>query len=396
MLSHKKLIFIKKNKLAIKSKLRNYLLILILTFSSLLFYNIYKYNLLLNNFKEYFNNNNFISANTLILSKQNLNPIKYIYYKKDISDFFSEKIHILDEQLKNNEITNQEVNNIICEIKRYDFIDCNYEDIFNLSCEGTYNMAINLYNQGKFDEAYYIFASIPSSSPQYEISLNYMNSSKDNLKSKTFLDADNLCKDYYYSKALDTLYSVKDIIGTDPEFISKTSEIENERSNFIAMQKSNNNSEDDKLASSPAVNSINPSTVNSLSLDSGSNYLIHVDLTNQKTYVYSGCINKWNLIKTLICSTGIDSKKTPEGSYTIKEKGDWFFSEKYKQGGKYWLQFDGNYLFHSIPYDKSKKNILDYTLGTPASHGCIRLSEADSKWLYDNIPSGSKVIINKG
>lgn len=396
MFAHRRPIFSNRNKVAHKSKVKNYLLIFLLILSVLVLYNIYNYNLLLNNFKESFNNNNFISANTLILSKQNLNPIKHLFYKKDISDFFSNKIDTLSEQLQNDEITKQEVTNIIYEINRYDFIDCNYEDLFNLSCEGTYNMAINLYNEGKFDEAYYIFASILPSSPQYETAQNYMNSSKDNLKCKVFLDADNLCKDNYYSKALDTLYLVKDIIGTDPEVISKTSEIENARSNFIAMQKSSNNNLDDKIVAAPSVNSISPSNINSLSLESNSNYLIHVDLKDQKTYVYSGSINKWNLIKTLICSTGVESKKTPEGSYTIKEKGDWFFSEKYNQGGKYWLQFDGNYLFHSVPYDKDKKNILDYTLGTPASHGCIRLSEADSKWLYDNIPSGSKVLINNG
>ena len=79
--------------------------------------------------------------------------------------------------------------------------------------------------------------------------------------------------------------------------------------------------------------------------------------------------------------------------FSIKEKGEWFFSKKYNQGGKYWVQFLGNYLFHSTPFDKDKKTIVDYTLGTPASHGCIRLSVDDSKWLYDNIPKNTKVII---
>lgn len=210
---------------------------------------------------------------------------------------------------------------------------------FNECCNSTYNLAINLYYEGKFNEAHYIFDSITQSSPKYEMAQNYI----DSINSK---------------------------------------------------QESNN--EEDKKVSSSIVNSINPLTINNLSLDSDSNYLLHVDLTTQKTYVYSGYINNWKLIKTLICSTGIEDKKTPEGSYKIQQRGDWFFSEKYNQGGKYWLQFDGNYLFHSVPYDKDKKNILDYTLGTPASHGCIRLSEADSKWLYDNIPAGSKVLINKG
>ena len=53
----------------------------------------------------------------------------------------------------------------------------------------------------------------------------------------------------------------------------------------------------------------------------------------------------------------------------------------------------GNYLFHSIPFDSDKTTISDPTLGVPASHGCIRLSVEDSKWLYDNVKNGSKIII---
>ena len=40
-----------------------------------------------------------------------------------------------------------------------------------------------------------------------------------------------------------------------------------------------------------------------------------------------------------------------------------------------------------------EKNIVDYTLGIPASHGCVRLKVEEAKWLYDNIPSGTKLII---
>ena len=43
--------------------------------------------------------------------------------------------------------------------------------------------------------------------------------------------------------------------------------------------------------------------------------------------------------------------------------------------------------------DETETNIVDYTLGKPASHGCIRLRESDSKWIYDNVPKDSKVII---
>ena len=32
-------------------------------------------------------------------------------------------------------------------------------------------------------------------------------------------------------------------------------------------------------------------------------------------------------------------------------------------------------------------------LGRRASHGCIRLTVEDAKWIYDNCPAGTTVII---
>lgn len=78
---------------------------------------------------------------------------------------------------------------------------------------------------------------------------------------------------------------------------------------------------------------------------------------------------------------------------TIKERGDWFFSEEYQEGGKYWTQITGDILFHSVPFAKDKTTVLDYTMNKPSSHGCIRLSIDDAKWIFTNIPRESKIII---
>ena len=99
-----------------------------------------------------------------------------------------------------------------------------------------------------------------------------------------------------------------------------------------------------------------------------------------------------NLLKTFSCSSGIQGEDTPIGTFTIKEKGDWFFSENYKQGGKYWVQFSGNYLFHSIIYNLDG-SIRDGRLGMKLSDGCIRLAKVNAKWIYDNVPAGSTVYI---
>ena len=65
--------------------------------------------------------------------------------------------------------------------------------------------------------------------------------------------------------------------------------------------------------------------------------------------------------------------------------------------GQYCTRIYGSFLFHSVWYYQPKKNTQSYAqfnrLGTTASHGCIRLTVADSKWIYDHCPSGTKVVI---
>ncbi|WP_334296422.1 L,D-transpeptidase [Mediterraneibacter catenae] len=60
----------------------------------------------------------------------------------------------------------------------------------------------------------------------------------------------------------------------------------------------------------------------------------------------------------------------------------------------YYTQFYGNYLFHSVLYNPgSMSSIQDGRLGINASHGCVRLSLSNAKWIYDNIPSSTKVVV---
>ncbi|NLO97468.1 MAG: L,D-transpeptidase family protein [Peptococcaceae bacterium] len=123
-----------------------------------------------------------------------------------------------------------------------------------------------------------------------------------------------------------------------------------------------------------------------------SEYSIEVIVKDQKVLVYK----QGNLIKEFIASTGINNS-TPTGDFTIQNRGEWFFSEKYQQGAKYWVSFKdwGVYLFHSLPMDRQQNIIPEEAakLGSPASHGCVRLQLEDAKWIYDNIPQGTKVHI---
>lgn len=122
-----------------------------------------------------------------------------------------------------------------------------------------------------------------------------------------------------------------------------------------------------------------------------SSFGVLVNIDKQKVYIFKNN----SLIKTLICSTGIDGSDTPKGTYTIKERGTYFFSPQYGEGGMHWVRFMGDFLFHSVPTDINKNIIPEEAtkLGVRASHGCVRLAVDDAKWFYDNIPTGTELVI---
>ena len=128
------------------------------------------------------------------------------------------------------------------------------------------------------------------------------------------------------------------------------------------------------------------------SYSSKTNFLIFVDSKNHKTNIFKGFLGKWKLIKSYLCTLGKASTPTPKGTYQIGVKGLYFGVEK---GYKCWYytQFYGNYLFHSIIYNLDG-TVRDGRLGKNLSNGCIRLALENAKWIFDNIPKDTKVIIS--
>lgn len=98
--------------------------------------------------------------------------------------------------------------------------------------------------------------------------------------------------------------------------------------------------------------------------------------------------------KAMICSTG--GSNTPLGSFKISSKYD-FKELFYKSYGQYCSRIYGHILFHSSgnnSLNKDDLNASDYNrLGEGVSHGCIRLTVEDAKWIYDNCPSGTQVVV---
>lgn len=100
-------------------------------------------------------------------------------------------------------------------------------------------------------------------------------------------------------------------------------------------------------------------------------------------------------VKAMICSTG---EATPTGTFYTPNRWRWL-----RMMGDTWgqwvTQIKGDYLFHSVYYWSQNNNDLSVgaynNLGKTCSHGCIRLTAADAKWIYDNCKLSTKVIINE-
>jgi len=134
--------------------------------------------------------------------------------------------------------------------------------------------------------------------------------------------------------------------------------------------------------------------VNSQNYTSDTNFLLLTDINRQKIHVFTGTGNAWRHKKTFTCSTGLNTSPTTRGTFTITERGPWFYSERLSSGAKFWMRFNEQYLIHSIPMDKNKNPLPgENTVGTKLSSGCIRLLMPDARWLYENISDGTAIII---
>lgn len=134
--------------------------------------------------------------------------------------------------------------------------------------------------------------------------------------------------------------------------------------------------------------------VNTVGCKSKSGYFVWVDIARQYTYVFKydeeGTLR---LVKSIICATGKNESPTTRGSFVISDKGEGFYNERLGSGARYWVRFNGSYLFHSIALNRDG-SVKDDTLGVRRSDGCVRMSMEDIKWFYNTVPRGTAVVVN--
>ena len=132
---------------------------------------------------------------------------------------------------------------------------------------------------------------------------------------------------------------------------------------------------------------------------SETSYLLMLDRSAHRLGIYTGSAGNWTCYAYWECVVGAPETQTlqPNEEFEIGERGLYFETWTATQDARcwYWTQIWGKCYIHSQIYDRSSTpvNILDDTMDAAASHGCVRLTLDRAKWIYDNIPSGTKVYI---
>jgi len=117
---------------------------------------------------------------------------------------------------------------------------------------------------------------------------------------------------------------------------------------------------------------------------------LEIDL---KTQTLAYFVAGW-LFKEFPVSTGRPSMPTPSGNFQIVNKNAKAWSKTYQLWMPYWLGLDrGSIGIHELPVWPGGQREGASHLGTPVSHGCIRLGVGPAEYLFRRLEVGTAVLI---
>lgn len=117
---------------------------------------------------------------------------------------------------------------------------------------------------------------------------------------------------------------------------------------------------------------------------------IEVNLKTQRMTYYVDN-QKW---KEFIISSGRAAMPTPKGKFKIMNKITKAWSKTYKLWMPYWMGLNSPGVgIHELPVWPGGYREGESHLGTPVSHGCVRLGVGPAKYLFERIATGTEVTI---
>ena len=136
---------------------------------------------------------------------------------------------------------------------------------------------------------------------------------------------------------------------------------------------------------------------------SDTNYLILVDKSTYTVCIYKGKKGNWIRVKgEWRCTHG--GSRTPSGEWhtsghLTKRSAEYGWGDFEYTSAAYCTHISAGNFFHSILFDKYSRtnpynlSPVDPNLGMNYSHGCIRLALDNAKWIWDNVPTNTKVVV---
>jgi len=121
----------------------------------------------------------------------------------------------------------------------------------------------------------------------------------------------------------------------------------------------------------------------------GSKY-VEINLSTQTLFAFDGT----NQLGSYAVSTGAWDYPTPIGTRYIVDKSLRPFSAQYGLYMPWWNGLGGGYGIHELPEWPGGFKEGESHLGTPVSHGCIRLGVGPAEFIYNWAPIGTPVFIH--
>ena len=199
-----------------------------------------------------------------------------------------------------------------------------------------------------------------------------------------------------YSKEIEEK-SYNDIINNSVsnEIKNEVKEVKNEVNENIISNENQNKKNNNENKQNNTSNDKHEVQQSSTKYPTGkTKYYIKVNYGANAVTIYKKDENGYYSIpvKAMVCSCGTATPKS--GVYKTSKGYEWGTLEG-GTFGRYSTRIIGGILFHSVPYTSESEDSLEYweydKLGTTASLGCVRLSVADTKWIFDNCEVGTQV-----
>ena len=117
---------------------------------------------------------------------------------------------------------------------------------------------------------------------------------------------------------------------------------------------------------------------------------VAINLKTQKLFYLVDNIE----LKSFTVSSGKASLPTPRGNFKIVNKSKKAWSKKYGLWMPYWLGLNSNGVgIHELPVWPNGYREGSNHLGTPVSHGCVRLGIGPAEYLFSRVATGTTVQI---